>query len=150
MSYKINYVVNMTSIDRIIGDSTIAAMCADANNKGATRYPRGLQTVYEVYESFSNLEEAKGIVTGGHGDVEKYRLYIEIDDADDIVPAGLIGGGVPWSDWCKPNCPPIEIDGRTFVNTSAHTGVLPNLADLTPVFDSLVDLVNMPTAPQES
>jgi len=150
MEWVVNHVVKMSSVDYVDGDVNIKALAVDCNNKGATRYPKDDCVVYEIYERFAKINEAKGIVLGNHGDIDNYRLYIEISSADDLTPVGLFnstnedGDQIKWAEWCKPNCPPVDIDGRLFVNSSANTGLLPSMSKLLPVFNSLFDLNTLP------
>ena len=155
MSWTVKHEVKMASVDHTEGDELMKALATDANNKGATRYPKGDCVVYDIYEEFAMLDMAKAIVVGGHGDVHNYRLFIEIDSVDSLVPAELFGStdeegeALTWAQWCSPNAQPTDIDGRLFVNTSAKTGELPSMSELVPVFDSLFDLKAIPR-PQET
>jgi len=140
----------MSSVDGLTGDESMYALAIDANNKGATRSPDGEYVVYEVYEKHASIDVSRYIVEGGHGDVENYRLFIEVDSLEDQVPDDLFGSKdedgnpVTWEGWCLPNFKPVTIQGKFYVNASANTGSLPKFSQLEPVFDRLYDVNTIP------
>jgi len=150
MSWKVLYKVKMASVDHLTGDESMYALAVDANNKGATRSPYGEYVSYEIFEKHASVDVSIYIVKGGHGDVENYRLFIEVDSLEDQVPDGLFGSKdedgnpVTWESWCLPNFNPVTIRGKFYINTSANTGSLPKFSELEPVFDSLYDVNTMP------
>lgn len=147
----------MASLDYVSGDATIKAISSDARSKGATRYPQGDQTVYEIYEKHADLDSAKYIVGGDHGDVLDLALFIEIQDENDLVPIGVIGAtyedeeGVTvnrtWMAWISSSCNIIERDNRKFVGTRYHNLKTPALSELIPVFGELLKTSDLPVEP---
>jgi len=71
-------------------------------------------------------------------------LFIEIEDKDDVVPEGVFGStnddgeSHTWSTWKKPNHNFLEIDGRIFIGTNAHTHEDLDFEYLVDVLDDLV------------
>lgn len=121
----------------------LAQLATSALLQGATVKPVGLNVNYEFDGKLLPLAVAKQIKDVAVS-IKNYPLFIEIADKDDVVPEGVFGStnddgeSHTWSTWKKPNHNFLEIDGRIFIGTNAHTHEDLDFEYLVDVLDELV------------
>ena len=142
--------VGIELLDKDTGDQGLRDLADDANRKKGNGYTDGVTTTFEVFQKLMQIDVAKYVVSKG-GDVLDFRLHIEIEDGDDLVPDGVLGStytnedGVEavrtWNEWLATNSYIVERDGRKFVGTQCCVdytkGSLP-MSQLVPVFEQLI------------
>lgn len=134
----------MDKLDHATGDSDLKALAEDALRKGATSgVTDDGNTLYQIFAKYMDVNTAQFVVTKG-GDVTDFPLFIEVGNKEDIVPEAMIGGGVSWEEWLRPNHSFIERDDRLFVGSDAHTGYPLNVSELQPVFGKLFKGSDLP------
>jgi hypothetical protein len=79
--------------------------------------------------------EIADLITSKGCEITQFPLFIEIDDSSDDCP--FLESGT-WEDWKLDNHEFYVANGRTFIETNAHTGEYMDWNDLTPVRDQLV------------
>lgn len=148
--------IHETKLDSLSGDAVLKELSEDAGRKCVDRWFEDPNCVYRIYDSKLELDVAKYIMSHG-GEVDKFALYIEIQDESDLVPLGVLGAmsqdgedvQLSWSQWTRHNCEILIRDGRKFIGTQCcyiyppKDGHLP-MSELVPVFDDLVKIEDVP------
>jgi len=141
----------------IDGNSVVADHVTMAGNKGAARFAWGDNTVVPVSRSKCTQGYFDLALQSG-GDVLSIPRFIEIQDENDTVPAGIPGATYvdenedtqnnTWATWLAPTHSVEVRDGRKFV-ASDGLGYELTLAEMAPVAADLVKPEDMPL-PDES